>query len=88
MGSNDPPDAADRRPLSPRTLTERIDEASVGDELLLNDSRDPLEVVATDRYSVTLVDGRDNEYTVSQNLQTGEWNVHQSLWWVRVMEDD
>lgn len=88
MGSNDPPDTGERQPLSPKALTERIDEASVGDRLLFNDAQEPLEVVATDRYSVTLVDGQDNEYTVSQNLQTREWNVHQSLRWVRVMEDD
>lgn len=87
MDSNDAPDVAEREPLSPKTLTERIDEASVGDKLLFNDSDEPLEVAATDRYSVTLVDAQDNEYTISQNLQTGEWNVLQTLWWVQVIDD-
>lgn len=78
---------AKRESLSPKTLTERIDEASVGDKLLFNDSDEPLEVVATDRYSITLIDAQENEYTISQNLQTGEWNVHQSLWWIQVIDD-
>lgn len=88
MDSTDSTDATDREQLSLQTLTERIDDVSVGDELLFNDRERTMEVVATDTYSVTLVDSQDNEYTISQNLQTGEWNVHRSLWWVQEVDDE
>ncbi|UPM44697.1 hypothetical protein [Halocatena salina] len=84
MGTNDPTDESGREALSPATLTKRIGNASIGDELLFNDHDEPLEIVDTDRYSVTVVDSRGNRYTISQNLQSGEWNVHQRLWWMQV----
>jgi len=83
MDSNDPIDAPNREPLSEKVLTERLSNASVGDALLFNGRDEPLEVVETERYSVTLVDSQNNEYTISQNLQTGNWNVHQRLWYVQ-----
>lgn len=88
MDSNDTTDATERAVLSPKALTERLVDASVGDRLLFNDNDVAMEVVDTGSYSVTLVDSEDNEYTISQNLQTGEWNVHQSLWWVQVGDDE
>jgi len=87
MDPNDSADAADRESLSDNTLTERLDDVAVGDTLLVNDRDEPLEVVETERYSVTLVDPRNNEYTVSQNLQTGNWNVHQRLWHVQTRDE-
>ena len=40
------------------------------------------EVLETDRYSVTLSGPNDERITLSQNLQTGGWAVHEELWWV------
>lgn len=87
MDSRDIADATERDVLSPKELTERINEASEGAKLLFNDHEEPLEVVAADRYSVTVVDSRGNEFTISQNLQTGAWNVHQALWWIQTVEE-
>ena len=84
MDPNDSTDTANREPLSEKTLTERLNDVSVGDTLLFNSRNEPLEVVETERYSVTLVDSQNNEYTISQNLQTGNWNVHQRLWHIRI----
>lgn len=83
MDSNDSTDTANREALSEKVLTERLSDVSVGDTLLFNGRNDPLEVVETERYSVTLVDSQNNEYTISQNLQTGNWNVYQRLWHVQ-----
>lgn len=88
MSSNDPTDEPTRETLSSTRLTTRIEDASTGDELLFNDHDEPLEVVDTDRYSVTVVDSRDNEYTISQDLQSGTWNVHQRLWWMKVKDGE
>lgn len=87
MDSNDTTDTTEREVLSPKALTERLADVSVGDRLLFNDNDVAMEVVDTGSYSVTLVDSEDNKYTISQNLQTGEWNVHQPLWWVQVRDD-
>jgi len=86
MDPIDSGDVADRESLSDNALTERLDNVSVGDTLLFNDWNEPLEVVKTERYSVTLVDQRNNEYTASQNLQTGNWNIHQRLWHVQTAD--
>ena len=83
MDSNDSTDMADRESLSERALTDRLDDVSVGDLLLFNGRDEPLEVIEVERYSVTMIDAQDNEYTISQNLQTGNWNVHQRLWHVQ-----
>jgi hypothetical protein len=83
MDPNDSTDTANRDPLSEKALTERLNDVSIGDTLLFNGRDEPLEVVETERYSVTLVDSQNNEYTISQNLQTGNWNVHQRLWHVQ-----
>lgn len=87
MGSNDPTDETAREALSSTTLSKRIEDASIGDELLFNDQDEPLEIVDTNRYSVTVVDSQGNEYTISQNLQSGKWNVHQRLWWMQVRDE-
>lgn len=87
MDSNDSTDTANREPLSEKALTDRLNDVSVGDLLLFNGRDEPLKVVETERYSVTMIDSQDNEYTISQNLQTGNWNVHQRLWHVDISEE-
>lgn len=86
MTPDEPRDDADRAALSPRATTDRLQAAKEGDELVLNDRERVFEVVETDRYSVRVVDSRGNEYTISQNLQTGGWNVHEEVWWVESVE--
>ena len=81
------PEDSDRPELSPKALAERIDDLSPGDRVVLDDRDEPLEVVETDRYSVTLTDGAGTEYNVSQNLQSGEWMVHRRLRWLAAVED-
>lgn len=87
MDANDSTDVTNREALSEKALTERLSNVAVGDTLLFNGRDDPLEVVETERYSVTLVDSQDNEYTISQNLQTGNWNVHQHLWHIQILSE-
>lgn len=87
MDPNDSTDVTNREALSEKALTERLSDVAVGDILLFNGRDDPLEVVETERYSVTLVDSQDNEYTISQNLQTGKWNVHQRLWQIQILSE-
>lgn len=81
------PEDPDRPELSPKALTERIDDLSSGDRVLLDDRDEPLEVVETDRYSITLTDAAGTEYNVSQNLQSGEWMVHRRLRWLAATGD-
>lgn len=81
MVSDDTGDG-DRSPLSPKALTTRLDAVEAGDELRVNDRDQVFEVVGTDRYAVRVVDRNGNEHTISQNLQTGGWRIHQDVWWV------
>lgn len=81
MGSDDTTET-DRTRLPPGTITDRLAAVEKGDTLVVNDRERTLEVVDTGRYSVTAVDPRGNDYTISQNLQTGGWNVHEDVWWV------
>lgn len=86
VDSNDTVEATEREALSPKGLSERLATVSEGDKLLFNDRDTPLEVVAVSRYSITLVDSKGAEYTISQNLQTGEWSVHRPLWWAETVD--
>lgn len=78
---------ADRAPLSPKTITERFDSLSVGDRITFNDRERAYEVVETDTYSVTVADRNDKRITLSQNLQTGGWVVHEEIWWLESEPD-
>jgi hypothetical protein len=78
----------DRSPLSPNALTTRLDGVEAGDELHVNDREQVFEVVETDRYAVRVVDRNGNEHTISQNLQTGGWRIHQDVWWVERADRD
>lgn len=78
----------DRTELSRQTLTDRIAEVEAGAEVVFNDQEQPYEVVATDRYSVTLAKPDGTRVTVSQNLQSGEWNVHEPVWWLDTVESN
>ncbi|WP_265108727.1 transcriptional regulator [Halosolutus halophilus] len=82
MSENETDPATDRERLPPKTITDRFDSLSVGDEISFNDRDTPYEVVETDRYSVTVAGPNDNRVTLSQNLQTGGWVVHEELWWI------
>jgi len=73
--------------LSPTAIGERLDAVEQGDELLINDRGTRFEVVGTDRYAVTVVDPRGNRYTLSQNLQTGGWRIHEEVRWVAPVEE-
>lgn len=85
---HDPENDPDRPQPSPQAVTDRLQGAKRGDELLVNDRERVFEVVETDRYSVLAVDSAGNEYTISQNLQTGGWNVHEDVWRVELVEPD
>lgn len=82
MTADETPPIVDRNRLAPKPLTDRVDAVSVGDEITFNDREKSYEVVETDRYSVTLSGPNDERITLSQNLQTGGWAVHEELWWV------
>lgn len=86
MTPDDPRNDSDRPQLSPQEVTDRLKAAEEGGELLVNDRDRVFEVVETDRYSLLAVDLRGNEYTISQNLQTGGWNVHEDVRWVKPVE--
>ncbi|AZH24539.1 transcriptional regulator [Haloplanus aerogenes] len=81
-------DDSGRSALSPNALTTRLDSVEVGDELRLNDRDRTFEVVGTERYAVRVVDEEGNEHTISQNLQSGGWRVHEAVWWVGTVDTD
>ncbi|TYL36914.1 transcriptional regulator [Natronococcus pandeyae] len=82
MTEKETPTTTDRERLPPKTITDRFDELSAGDEITINNRETPYEVIETDRYSVTVSDPDGNHITLSQNLQTGGWVVHEEIWWV------
>lgn len=82
MNSKDSGRDSDRRQLSSQAISSRLEAVEKGDELIVNNRETVFEVVETDRYSVTVVDSEENQYTISQNLQTGGWSVHEDVWWV------
>lgn len=87
MDPDEPVDETTRPELSPQTLTDRLSSLERGDRIVFNNRGRPFEVVATDRYSVTVTDPGGNTYTFSQNLQTGGWEVHESVWWVSTVDE-
>lgn len=86
MNSKDSRHDSGRPELSPQAITDRFQTVEKGDKLVVNDRETVFEVVETDRYSVMAVDSQGNEYTISQNLQTGGWSVHEDIWWVTPVE--
>ncbi|MFC4246863.1 transcriptional regulator [Natribaculum luteum] len=74
--------AKERSGLPPKTITDRLEDVDVGDRLVVNNRETAYEVVDTDTYSVTVADPDGNHITLSQNLQTGGWVVHEEIWWV------
>jgi len=88
MTSEDSRPDSDRPQLSPRAITDRLHEVEAGDELVVNDRERVFEVVETDRYSIVADDRHGNRYTVSQNLQTGGWSIHEDVWWVDTADRD
>ncbi|MFC4542974.1 transcriptional regulator [Halosolutus amylolyticus] len=82
MSEDETDPATDRERLSLQSITDRIDSLSPGDEISFNDRDARYEVVETDRYSITVVGPNDDRLTLSQNLQTGGWAVHEELWWI------
>jgi hypothetical protein len=88
MDSTDEGDGSGDRRLPPGALAERLRALEAGDGLVVNDREVVLEVVDADRYSILAVDPDGNEYTLSQNLQTGGWSVHEDLRWVRAVDPD
>ena len=82
MSEDEPVPAEERAPLSPKAITDRFDSLSVGDRVTINDRETSYEVVDTDTYSVTVVGPDGTRITLSQNLQTGGWVVHEEIWWV------
>jgi hypothetical protein len=87
MNANDSTQASDRPELPPKTISDRLDAIETGDELVFNSREATFEVVAVDRYTVEVVDPDGNRYTISQNLQTGGWSVHEEIWWVESADD-
>ncbi|MFB6102168.1 MAG: transcriptional regulator [Haloplanus sp.] len=85
---SDDGNADDRSALAPATLTTRLDGVETGDELRLNDRDQAFEVVETSRYAIRVIDPSGNDYTISQNLQTGGWQIHEDVWWVAADPED
>lgn len=88
MTPDDLTPSSDRPQLSPKALTTQFEEVEPGDKLLLNDRSTVFEVVRSSRYSISVVDPNGNDYTISQNLQTGGWSIHEDVWWVEPIEVD
>lgn len=78
MEADDPDGDADES-LPAGEIADRFADIEEGDRVRFNDRDGPFEVVTKDRYSLTVVDGAGNGYTISQNLQTGAWTVHRDL---------
>lgn len=86
MTSEDSRPDSEHSQLPPQAITDRLHDMDEGDKLVVNDRERVFEVVATDRYSIVAVDTQGNRYTISQNLQTGGWSVHEDVWWVGAVE--
>ena len=69
---------------SPIEITERLNDVSVGDHISINDRAEAYEVVATADYSVTAIDDSGNKVNISQNLQSGGWNIHEQVYNIKV----
>ncbi|WP_323173532.1 transcriptional regulator [Natrialba sp. PRR66] len=82
MSDDEIPSSTDRERLLSKTITDRFDDLSAGDEITFNNRETSYEVIETDRYSITVSDPDDNHITISQNLQTGGWAVHEEIWWI------
>jgi preprotein translocase subunit YajC len=82
MNSEDSNDDSERSRLSQQAITDCFQALEEGDKLVINGRETVFEVVETERYSVIAVDSKGNEYTLSQNLQTGGWSVHEDVWWI------
>ncbi|WP_222914509.1 transcriptional regulator [Natrinema sp. SYSU A 869] len=82
MSRDETDPAAERETLAPQTITDRFADLEVGDGITFNDREQAYEVVETNKYSVTVADPNGNHVTLSQNLQTGGWVVHEEVWWI------
>lgn len=82
MSSPNPGDTDDRPELAPKTITDRFATLEPGDRVLVNGREKLYEVVETDTYSVTVTDSTGHQITISQNLQTGGWAIHEEIWWL------
>ncbi|CCC40923.1 hypothetical protein [Haloquadratum walsbyi] len=69
---------------SPIEITERLNDVSVGDHISINDRAEAYEVVATTDYSVTAIDDSGNKVNISQNLQSGGWNIHEQVYNIKI----
>jgi hypothetical protein len=65
-------------------ITEQLNEVSVGDHIILNHRAEAYEVVATADYSVTAIDNSGNKINISQNLQSGGWNIHEPVYQIEI----
>lgn len=88
MTTDDVSQEIDPEGLSPKELTDRLQSLQAGDRFAINDRQVVLEVTGTDRYAIEAEDERGNEYTISQNLQTGGWSVHEPVQWVSSVNGD
>lgn len=88
MNGDDAPNRSESERLPPKTLTERVAEFEVGDRIRINERDAAYEVVATDRYSVTVVDPEGNRLSLSQNLQSGGWTVNEAVRRVERVESE
>lgn len=88
MTEDKPDSPAEREPLAPRTITNRFADLEIGDVVTFNDREQAYEVIDTSKYSVTVADPDGTHITLSQNLQTGGWVVHEEVWWIDSRESD
>ncbi len=79
MNEDDAPNRSGESRLPPKALTERLADVEEGDRIRINDRDAAYEVVATDRYSVTVTDPDGNRLSLSQNLQSGGWTVNEAV---------
>lgn len=65
--------------ISKHELAERIDDLEPDDEISVNNHEQPYRVVSTETYSVVAETPNGHKVTISQNLQTGGWNITETV---------
>ena len=86
MGAEHTNESSESGTLAPKMITDRFSGLEEGDVVFVNDREAPYKVVNTDTYSVMASSPDGHEVTISQNLQTGGWVVHEDIWHVETEE--
>jgi hypothetical protein len=65
--------------LSKQELAQRIDDLETDDKITVNNHEQPYRVVSTETYSVIVETPNGHKVTISQNLQTGGWQITETV---------